>query len=42
MRAEYFAAGTNEAEGNGDTGGVGDVMKLLEQQALEDKEKEVG
>ena len=37
-----FAAGTNEAEGDGDTGGgVGDVTKQLEQQALlEDKEKE--
>ncbi|XP_064865970.1 methionine aminopeptidase 2-like [Oncorhynchus nerka] len=35
-------AGTNEAEGDGDTGGgVGDVTKQLEQQALlEDKEKE--
>ncbi|XP_029553098.1 methionine aminopeptidase 2 isoform X2 [Salmo trutta] len=34
-------AGTNEAEGDGDTGGVGDVTKQLGQQALlEDKEKE--
>ncbi|CAB1322687.1 unnamed protein product [Coregonus sp. 'balchen'] len=35
-------AGTNECEGDGDTGGgVGDVTKQLEQQALpEDKEKE--
>ena len=35
-----FAAGTNEAEGDGEAGGVGDVTKQLEQQALEDKERE--
>lgn len=35
-----FAAGTNEAEGDGDAGGVGDVTKHLEQQTLEDKERE--
>ena len=35
-----FAAGTNEAEGDGDAGGVGDVTKQLEQQTLEDKERE--
>ena len=40
VRVCDFAAGTNEAEGDGDTGGVGEVMKQLEQQALEDKEKE--
>ncbi|XP_036963187.1 methionine aminopeptidase 2-like isoform X1 [Acanthopagrus latus] len=33
-------AGTNEAEGDGEAGGVGDVTKQLEQQALEDKERE--
>uniref|UniRef100_UPI0037E992E6 methionine aminopeptidase 2-like isoform X1 n=1 Tax=Semicossyphus pulcher TaxID=241346 RepID=UPI0037E992E6 len=33
-------AGTNEAEGDGEAGGVGDVTKQLEQQTLEDKEKE--
>ncbi len=35
-----FAAGTNEAEGDGEAGGVGDVTKQLEQQTLEDKERE--
>uniref|UniRef100_A0A8P4K9U6 Methionine aminopeptidase 2 n=1 Tax=Dicentrarchus labrax TaxID=13489 RepID=A0A8P4K9U6_DICLA len=33
-------AGTNEAEGDGEAGGVGDVTKQLEQQTLEDKERE--
>lgn len=36
-----FAAGTNVAEGDGEAGGVGDVTKQLEQQTLEEKEKEV-
>lgn len=36
-----FAAGTNVAEQqDGEAGGVGDVTKQLEQQTLEDKEKE--
>lgn len=35
-----FAAGTNEAERDGEAGGVGDVTKQLEQQTLEDKERE--
>lgn len=34
-----FAAGTSEAEGDRDAGGVGDVTKQLEQQTLEDKER---
>uniref|UniRef100_A0A3P8RW57 Methionine aminopeptidase 2 n=1 Tax=Amphiprion percula TaxID=161767 RepID=A0A3P8RW57_AMPPE len=33
------SAGTNEAEGDRETGGVGDVTKQLEQQSLEDKER---
>lgn len=37
-----FAAGTNVAEGDGEAGGDdGDVTKQLEQQTLEEKEKEV-
>lgn len=36
-----FAAGTNVAEGDGEAGGVGDMTKQLEQQTLEEKEKEV-
>lgn len=35
-----FAAGTNEAEGDGEAGSVGDVTKHMEQQSLEDKERE--
>uniref|UniRef100_A0A665VR30 Methionine aminopeptidase 2 n=1 Tax=Echeneis naucrates TaxID=173247 RepID=A0A665VR30_ECHNA len=35
-----FAAGTNEAEGGGEAGGVGDVTKQLELHTLEDKERE--
>ncbi|XP_034001915.1 methionine aminopeptidase 2-like [Trematomus bernacchii] len=33
-------AGTNEAEGDGEAGSVGDVTKHMEQQSLEDKERE--
>ncbi|TKS73637.1 Methionine aminopeptidase 2 [Collichthys lucidus] len=33
-------AGTNEAEGDGEAGGVGDVTKQLEQQTLEAKDRE--
>lgn len=35
-----FAAGTNETEGDGEAGGVGDVTKQLELQTLDDKERE--
>lgn len=43
MRVCDFAAETNVAEGNGeDAGGEGGVAKLLEQQTLEDKEREDG
>lgn len=35
-----FAAGTNEAEGDGEAGGVGDVTKQLELQTLDNKERE--
>lgn len=37
-----FAAGTGVAEGNEEAGGDGDVAKQLEQQTLEDKEREDG
>lgn len=42
MRVCDFAAETNVAEGNGEAGGEGGVEKLLEQQTLEDKEREDG
>lgn len=42
MRVCDFAAETNVAEGNGEAGGEGGVTKLLEQQTLEDKEREDG
>lgn len=37
-----FAAETNVAEGSTEAGGEGGVTKLLEQQTLEDKEREDG
>ena len=37
-----IAAETNVAESNGEAGGEGGVAKLLEQQSLEDKEREDG
>lgn len=39
-RVRDFAAGTNVAERDGEAGGAGDVTKQLEQQTLEDKERE--